>query len=59
MLISHISRQLMILLKRGIVVLVNLTQLVRTMHNICKVWGSNLSHHKKKGYSGRKNNKYI
>jgi hypothetical protein len=29
-------------------VIVNLTQLVRTMHNICKVRGSNLDHHKKK-----------
>ena len=29
-------------------VLVSLAQLVRTMHNICKVWGSNLDHHKKK-----------
>ena len=29
-------------------VLVSLTQLVRTMHNICKVRGSNIGHHKKK-----------
>jgi len=28
-------------------VIVSLTQLVRTMHNICKVWGSNPIHHKK------------
>jgi len=29
-------------------VLVSLTQLVWTMHNICKVRGSNPGHHKKK-----------
>jgi hypothetical protein len=29
-------------------VLVSLTQLVWTMHNICKVWGSSPDHHKKK-----------
>jgi len=27
---------------------VSLTQLVRTMHNICNVWGSNRGHHQKK-----------
>jgi len=27
---------------------VSLTQLIRTMHNICKVWGSNPEHQKKK-----------
>jgi len=27
---------------------VSLTQLVKTMHNICKVWGSNPDHHQKK-----------
>jgi len=27
---------------------VSLAQLVRTMHNICKIWGSNSKHHKKK-----------
>jgi len=27
---------------------VNLTRLVRTMHNICKVQGTNIGHHKKK-----------
>jgi len=26
----------------------NLAQLVRTMHNICKVWGSNPGHYQKK-----------
>jgi len=26
----------------------NLPQLVKTMHNICKVWGSNPRHHQKK-----------
>jgi hypothetical protein len=30
------------------IVLVSLTQLVWTMHKICKVWGSNPGHHKKK-----------
>jgi len=29
-------------------VLVSLTQLVETIHNICKVRGSNLNHHKKR-----------
>jgi len=33
---------------KGRIVPVSLTQLVRTMHNICKVWGSNPGHHKKK-----------
>ena len=28
-------------------VLVNIAQFIWTMHNICKVWGSNLGHHKK------------
>ena len=27
---------------------VRIAQLIRTMHNICKVWGSNPGHHKKK-----------
>jgi len=31
-------------------VLVSLAQLVRTMHNICKVRGSNPGHHQKKTY---------
>jgi len=26
---------------------VSLTQWVKTMHNICKVWGSNPGHHRK------------
>jgi hypothetical protein len=34
--------------KLGVEVLVNLTQLVGTMYNICKVRGSNPDHHKKK-----------
>jgi len=29
-------------------VLVSLTQLVETMHNICKVWGLNTDHHQQK-----------
>ena len=33
-----------------LVVLVRLAQLVRTMHNICKVWGLNLDHHKKNSW---------
>jgi hypothetical protein len=37
---------------KDICVLVSLTQLVWTMHKICKVWGSNLSHHQKqKGHT--------
>jgi len=31
----------------------NLTQLVGTKHNICKVWGSNPSHHHKNNYQTR------
>ncbi|AES79901.1 hypothetical protein MTR_7g074470 [Medicago truncatula] len=32
----------------NVFVLVSLAQLVRTMHNICKVRGSNPDHHRKK-----------
>jgi hypothetical protein len=32
-------------------VLVSLAQLIGTMHNICKVWGLNSGHTKKKTYS--------
>ena len=42
------SKPLFKLLDAFIIVLVSLTQLTQTMHNICKVWGSNFNHHKKK-----------
>ena len=32
-------------------IIINLTQLVWTTHNICKIWGSNPGHHKKKKYT--------
>jgi len=33
---------------------VSLAQLIRTVHNICKVWSSNPEHHKKKDFLLRK-----
>jgi len=41
-----------VLLEYSYTVLVSLVQFIGIIHNICKVWGSNLGHHKnKKKYS--------
>ena len=45
---ATIENKKVLLLEYSYTILVSLVQFVGIIHNICKVWGSNLDHHKKK-----------